>query len=212
MKAVSLHKQLFDAIQLIKPQLGYLLLTGSCENYVRDTLACILNRNHMNVGRDLRRRDNAGKLHIIDIALMSEETISACIELKQLYLKDMVNSGHKFYKNLEGDIKARQSVCKDVFGIVLSRRICSAQFRGNKRITAYLDEDFKNRDEGISKLRDYLQIQRFRNVYPIKPNKALLARWNVQGALIELYGWVIVPSNNQPHRLASVGHVLRASL
>jgi hypothetical protein len=194
MRAISLYKKLFDTVQLIKPQLGYLLLTGSCENYIRDTLAYILNRKYANVARDLRHRDNSGRLHIVDIAFMTGETISTCIELKQLYLKDMVNSGHKFYKNLEEDIKARQLLCKDVFGIVLSRRICSERFFGNKRITAYLYEDVKNRDEGILKLHDYLQIQRLRDVYPTKPDKALLAKWNVQGTLIELYGWIIAPS------------------
>lgn len=192
----QLHNDICDAVTIIKPQLGYLLLTGSSENYIRDTFAFYLNEKGACVGRDYRIRDKSGKLHIVDIVELTDGSISKCIELKQLYIKNITDKGHTYLKNILRDLQARKRLCKNTYGVILVRDVSSNPDSEREKIMTYVADDIKKRQRGIGWMNNVIMSELgVGNVYPSLEDNALIADVSEQGVDVRLYSWVIQLTN-----------------
>jgi hypothetical protein len=189
----ELHDAMAAAAGLISDQLPYLLLTGSSENYIRDTLAHYLASQGYYVARDYRVLCS-GTSRKADVAIIEDETLRTVIELKQLYLKDFKKTGHRYVANIINDVTDRRSVCDEVYGIVLVRRIpsdMSLPFGTGFKYT-YVDEDRPFLADGVSRLHDALKHVIGRGVlYPGSWREALVFPTGGLGQGVELYAWVI---------------------
>jgi hypothetical protein len=190
----QIHAALRDAIAPVSRQLGFSLLTGSSENFIRDMLAAELHDRGLIVGRDYRRKDRTGKLHILDIAVFEKGHLSTCVELKQLNLKDMRSSGPLFFKNLSRDMAQRQRVCESIYGVLLLRDISAAPATDEEGRFSYVHEDLKRRAGSIDKLVSYFRALRdIEAFYPQTPSKACVSHSQCCEVTISLYAWVLRP-------------------
>jgi hypothetical protein len=163
-------------------------LTGSSENYIRDTLAYSYVADGQCAARDHRVTDTNGKLHIIDIALLSDGLLSTCIELKTLYLKELREDGTQSkYSNLERDMEARGTLCDDVCGIVLVRDVVGRLSRDGEAIAMYVRQDARKRESGIQRIHNFIKIRSGpRHWYPDNSDDALIHKSRVDLSRIGL--------------------------
>lgn len=196
MKMRQIHFALVHALARVKQQIGYLLLTGSSENFIRDMLASELFKREPCVARDYR----CGA-RILDIAFLEchhrqkGKRPSCCIELKQLYLKDLGEDGRpRYFENLTKDMKSRKKVCRDVYGIVLTRDVPVVP-KGAVGIFKHVEADARKRGEGLATTERYLLSMKKRKkigeFFPQGIHEAQVVSAKCHGAKVNLYAWVV---------------------
>lgn len=201
--ASTLHRLLISAVSRAGEKLGFILLTGSSENFVRDCLAYECFINDMLVTRDYRIRDSSGYLHIVDLAIGKRDDLDALVELKQLYLKDFKGKRPLYFGNVTRDIVKRAPLL-DVhtdaaaYGVVLLREVDLSDYLDRGQLLAYAEEDFKRITTGVSRMHAFLKTppENIQSCTPSTEEGARLGEWVIGGARVRLYGWVLTPRSS----------------
>jgi hypothetical protein len=191
--ASMLFDEVRAAVALIANQLPYLLTTGSCENYLRDTLAYQIATRHNNVARDHRVQCN-GVWRKADIAVLENEAIRAIVELKQLYLKDFRTRGHAYIKNIVADVTDRRSACDEVYGIILTRHIPPdfALPWGKNFKYAFERADRKHVQAGVERLaKEITDLSCVADCHPKSGTTARVLPQDGESPGVGLFAWVI---------------------
>ncbi len=189
----SLFADLRAVVARIREQLPYLLLTGSSENYLRDTLAFQLSTKHRLVARDYPLQCN-GRARKADIAFLGTSGPRAIVEMKQLYLKDFRREGHAYVRNIVDDVADRQSVCPEVYGIALARRVPSEWPLpwADEFAYTYVAADQPFSADGVARLHRVLRgLPGFRAVYPVNWQEARVLPVEEARSGVELHAWVM---------------------
>jgi hypothetical protein len=202
LEAGTAHHLLKAAVQRAGEKLGFILLTGGSENFVRDCLAYECFKAGLLATRDFRTRDYDGNLHIVDLAIGQRDGLDALVELKQFYLKDFKSANPLYFGNVTRDILKRAPLRSThrnaaVYGVVLLREVDLSAYVDNGQFLAYAAEDFRHLASGVSRMHSFLQAAPgMESCVPIKLSEAKLAEWSVDGASVRLYGWVLTPRSS----------------
>jgi len=192
----TLFAEVRTSVALIGRQLPYLLLTGSSENYLRDTLAYQLSLKHRLVARDYPIACK-GRHRKADIAILRESAPTTVIELKQLYLKDLRALGHGCIKNVTHDLTDRRSVCAEVYSVVFARRIVPGVVLpwANEFNYAYERADLKFAPDGIARLHgEICKLPAVASCYPAAWQAGQVLAQDTLNSGVELYAWVVKAS------------------
>jgi hypothetical protein len=130
MTSNELMETLFTSLTKVKTHLGenhlaYLLLTGTCENFIRDQLAYELFIKGYTPARDYHYYSDKNKHEYIDIALLEPgltglKSINYIIELKAFHAKGISRRGHNPYLiNIDKDFRKREALKRTHFEVVL---------------------------------------------------------------------------------------------